>query len=94
MQVTGNLQILIRTETGTYEPVGTATKEWEAASVKEAQEEGREWIRRNRASNPEVTALRYKLELLAGGVCMWEYDETKDDPILEPTFETVVACPC
>jgi hypothetical protein len=93
MQVNAALSVFIEQEQSKFMLVGSATKTLEIASVEEAEEEGREWIRRNRLSNSDGPALRYRVELSRNGCTLWEHDETKGDGLVEPTENTVVSCP-
>ena len=70
---------------------GVGMKEVQVETFEEAVQEAREWVRRNRAHNAERPEMRYKVVVTYGDET-WVHDETKDNPLLEPTESTVVAC--
>ncbi len=86
-----NLSVFFLSETGVLEYAAGARKTVTADTNEAAIEEAREWIRRNRKNNSAVPQLRYKVEVMRGE-WTWVHDETKDDPLLQPTDATDSCC--
>ncbi len=86
------LSVYFTTSPGLFESAGSGEKDLGEVSFETAQEEAREWVRRNRMSNPEHPHMRYKVEITGQGRLLWTHDETRGDALLEPTADTAPSC--
>src|SRR4051812_2990058 len=82
-------------DSGVMEAVGYADNALAVDSFEAAEEEAREWIRKNRLINSEHPCMRFKVEILdENQQHLTQYDETAGDPVLTPTDETCISCSC